>query len=149
MRAHRSRSRSRPRRGRIAALALAAALAGSSDRLPGRGLPGPAAAAALAGPRFTREQMEATLGERERWLFVCGTRDPAQAGALRERATRIARRLFGGDTTAVVADRAAREPDLAGRPVLLLGGPEQNEWTRKLAASLPVQFGRASCRERV
>src|SRR5262249_46954256 len=112
-------------RGAIAALAAAVLVA-----LTG---------AAPSSPRYTRQQMEAAVGERERWLFVSGTHAPAQADVLRDRALAIARRLFGGDTTAVVADRDAREEELARRPLLLLGGPDQNEWTRKLASSLPVQ----------
>ena len=92
-------------------------------------------------PRYTRDDMEAlvTSGS-ERWLFVYGTVDPDAAPALRERAMLAARRLSGGETTAVVADRAASAELVASRSVILVGGPTQNAWTAKLAAMLPVQF---------
>jgi len=99
-----------------------------------------------APPRFTRDQMEAALDESERWLLVVGTRDPEQAPALRERALLLARRFYGGDTSRVVRDRDVTEQALARGPVLLFGGPAQNEWTRTLAASLPVEFTAAGFR---
>src|SRR5204863_5494987 len=94
-------------------------------------------------PRYTREQMESVLiGGGERWLFVYGTVDPDAAPVLRERALQAARRLFGADTTSVVADRAAAAALLTQRSVVLIGGPASNAWTAKLAAMLPVQFRR-------
>ncbi len=92
-------------------------------------------------PRFTREQMEATLATPgERWLIVYGTGDPAMTAPLRERAYAVSRRLFGGDSLAVVADVAADAQLVAARSLVLLGGPRQNSWTAKLGAALPVQF---------
>ncbi|HEY6867463.1 MAG TPA: hypothetical protein VI792_09405, partial [Candidatus Eisenbacteria bacterium] len=105
-------------RARVALAAVAAALV-----LPGF---------TPIAPRFTREQMEAALDESEHWLFVVGTRDPAQAGALRERATALARRLFGGDTSGVLSDRDVGEDAVARHAVMLFGGPAQNEWTRRI-----------------
>ena len=113
-----------------------------------RRLRAPAAAALLlaltaftpAGPRYTREQMEAVLDERQPWLFVCGTRDASQAAVLRERALRVARRLFGGDSSRVVADRDVSPEAFARGPVILFGGPRQNDWTQRLGPALPVEF---------
>ena len=91
-------------------------------------------------PRYTREQMEAQLGETDRFAFVYGTQRAASTPILRERTFAIARRLFGGDSSQVMADRDATEETLAHRSVLLVGGPDENLWTRRLAPSLPVTF---------
>ena len=91
-------------------------------------------------PRYTREQMEGALDESERWLFIHGTRDGAQTAVLRARALLVARRLFGGDTSRVVADRGVSAEEFARRPVILFGGAQQNEWTQKLGPALPVEF---------
>jgi hypothetical protein len=99
-----------------------------------------------SAPRYTREQMEAALDEREHWLFVCGTRDPSQAAVLRERAMLVARRLFGSDSSRVLADRDVSAEEFARRPVILFGGAAQNEWTQKLGTALPVEFTRAGFR---
>ncbi len=106
----------------------------------------PAGPTVLLPPRLTRERMEAALDGSQRFLLVYGTRDPETARLLRERALGIARRLFDGDTSLVVADRDARADALAGSQVLLLGGPRDNEWTRRLAPALPVAFTAAGFR---
>ena len=100
----------------------------------------PAAAAELQPPRFTREQMEATLADARPFRFVYGTRDPAATATLRARALALAVRAFGGDSTQVMADRDADDAVLAAGPVYLLGGPDENACTRRLAAALPVRF---------
>lgn len=99
-----------------------------------------------SAPRYTREQMEGALDEREHWLFIHGTRDGAQSAVLRARALLVARRLFGDDTSRVVADRDVSAEDFARRPVILFGGAQQNEWTQKLGAALPVAFTRTGFR---
>jgi hypothetical protein len=99
-----------------------------------------------SAPRYTREQMESALDEREHWLFVRGTLDDGQSAALRARALGVAQRLFGGDTTRVVADRDVSAEEFARRPVILFGGAAQNEWTRKLGAALPVEWTRSGFR---
>ena len=119
----------RARAGFTALLSLVGALHGT-----------PAAAAKLQAPRFTREQMEATLADARPFRFVYGTRDPAFTATLRARATTLAVRAFGGDSTQVVADRDASDTLIAAGPVFLVGGPDENEWTRRLAAALPVRF---------
>jgi hypothetical protein len=101
---------------------------------------GPAAALNLAPPRLTREQMELSLSERSRRLFVYGTLDAAAAPVLRERALAVARRLFGGDSASVRADREVDARAIGGALVFLIGGPRENEWTRRLAPAFPVQF---------
>jgi hypothetical protein len=119
-----------------------------------RGLRALGVAAALLGltafapsaPRYTREQMEAALDESEPWLFVCGTRDASQAAVLRARAMFVARRLFGGDSSRVLADRDVSPEEFARHPVILFGGAAQNEWTQKLGAALPVEFPPAGFR---
>ena len=116
--------------GRVAALLGLAAVAVAL----------PAAAAELQPPRFTREQMEAKLADARPFRLVYGTRDPAATAALRARALALAVRAFGGDSTLVVADRDARDTLFAAGPVYLLGGPDENEWTRRLAPALPVRF---------
>src|SRR5690242_12474758 len=106
---------------RIAAVALsllATSTAGALDLQP---------------PRLTREQMEAALADAPPFRFVYGTRAPAAAATLRARALLLARRAFGGDSSQVVGDRDAPESLLAAGPVFLLGGPDENEWTRRLA----------------
>lgn len=117
----------------LRALGVAAALLGLTGFSP-------------SAPRYTREQMEAALDESEHWLFVCGTRDPSQAAVLRARARLVARRLFGDDSSRVVADRDVSAEDFARRPVILFGGAAQNEWTQKLGAALPVEFTRTGFR---
>ena len=133
---HERRARRRLRascpRGAAAAAAIAAFLA--------------LAAISPSPPRYTREQMEGALDESERWLLIHGTRDAAQAAVLRRRAVLVSGRLFGGDTSRVVADRDVTAEEIARRPVILFGGPVQNEWTLKLAPQLPVEFTRAGFR---
>src|SRR5262249_30875438 len=97
-------------------------------------------AAPFPAPRYTREVMESSLSASERWRFVYGTRDSSTAGALRDRALWIVRRWFGGDTSRVTADRVTGRAELESGPVVLLGGPRENEWTRRLEATLPVRF---------
>jgi hypothetical protein len=122
---------------------------------PARGLPWlvalalvapPAAPPALQAPRETRDRMEASLDGAERFLVVYGTRDSALAPLLRQRAHALARRFFMGDSAAVEADRDAPAGALARRSVFLLGGPRDNEWTRRLAPALPVTFAASSFR---
>jgi hypothetical protein len=84
--------------------------------------------------------MEAALGPGSRFLFVYGTQSARATPALRERARRIAERLFGGDSTTVRADRDVDAATFASRPVLLLGRPEENAWTRRIAPGLPLAF---------
>jgi hypothetical protein len=120
------------RRAALGAL-LTATLAAAPPRPP-------APAAVLEPPRLTRERMEASLPSSARFLFVYGTRDPAWTPVLRERARRVAERLFGGDSSAVRADRDLDEREAAAHPLVLLGGPSQNAWTARLAPALPVRF---------
>jgi hypothetical protein len=90
----------RSRRPRaVSSLAAAAMLALAAA-------PPPAPLPALRAPAYTREDMESALVEGERWRFIYGTRDPAATAALKSRARVLAGR-FGGDTTAVIGDRAA------------------------------------------
>ena len=100
----------------------------------------PAAAATLQAPKFTREQMEAVLADARPFRFVYGTRDPAFTATLRARAMTLAVRAFGGDSTQVVAGRDANDTLIAAGPIFLVGGPDENEWTRRLATALPVRF---------
>jgi len=100
----------------------------------------PSAPPGLKPPILTREQMEAALSAESPVRVVYGTRDPAASPLLRERALAIASRISGGDSAAVRADREATAPEMVGRMLVLLGGPSQNEWTRRLAAALPVEF---------
>src|SRR4029077_8122442 len=72
--------------------------------------------------------------------FVYGTRDPAATATLRARALALAVHAFGGDSSQVVADRDAVAALIGRGPVFLLGGPDENEWTRGLASPLPVRF---------
>jgi len=84
--------------------------------------------------------MEAALAGARPFRFVYGTRDPAFTATLRARAMALAVRSFGGDSTQVVADRDANDTLIAAGPVYLLGGPDENEVTRRLAPALPVRF---------
>ncbi|MEO5988795.1 MAG: hypothetical protein ABIU54_03815 [Candidatus Eisenbacteria bacterium] len=90
--------------------------------------------------RHTRAQMESALGEAPRWRFVYGTRVATAEPLLRQRALMLARRLFGGDSTQVEADRDLTEAELAANSVMLLGSPRENLWTGRLAPALPVRF---------
>ena len=119
---------------RVFAWALAAVVAGSAQ------------AAALQPPRYTRAQMEAALEAAPAFRFVYGTRDPRAAPVLRARAALVARRLFGGDTSQVIADRDFSEAAFAAGPVFLFGGPAQNDWTRRIAPALPLSFEAAGFR---
>jgi hypothetical protein len=109
-------------------------------------LAGNAAALELQAPRLTRAQMEAALPNAPAFRFVYGTRDPAATRTLHARALALAVRAFGGDSTQVVADHDLDERAFAAGPVFLLGGPRENEWTRRIAPSLPVQFEPAGFR---
>jgi len=100
----------------------------------------PARTLDLVAPRYTREQMESALPGAESWLFVYGTRTPAAAAALRERATLVARRLFDGDSSAVRADREVTEREVAEHSVFLIGSPRDNAWTERIAPALGVEF---------
>jgi len=104
---------------------------------------GSAHALTFQPPRFTREQMEAALAEAPRWRFVYGTLDPQAEPLLRQRAMVLARRLFGGDSTQVEADRDLTEAEIAASSVLLLGGPRENLWSGRLAPAFPVRFREA------
>jgi hypothetical protein len=84
--------------------------------------------------------MEAAIAGSPPFTFVYGTRDPAATAILRARALALATRLFGLDSTRVLADRDATEARLAAGPVYLVGGPGENEWTRRLAPALPISF---------
>jgi hypothetical protein len=84
--------------------------------------------------------METALRPGDRWWFVYGTRDSAATRTLRARAQFIARRLFGGDSSRVRADRDIGERELGLGHLFLIGGPRQNEWTRRLEGTLPVRF---------
>ncbi|HEY2956008.1 MAG TPA: hypothetical protein VGK89_12250 [Candidatus Eisenbacteria bacterium] len=95
---------------------------------------------ALSPPRFTREQMEAALPAESRALIVYGTRDQAAVTLLRARALALAGRFAGGDSAAARADRDATPQELGDRMLVLLGGPAENEWTRRLAPGLPLEF---------
>jgi len=99
-----------------------------------------ALAAGLQPPRYTRPQMEAAIPGSPPFTFVYGTRDPNATAILRARAQALATRLFGLDSTRVLADRDATEARLAAGPVYLVGGPGENDWTRRLAPALPVSF---------
>lgn len=107
---------------------------------------GPASAAGLTlqAPRWTREHMESALQDRARWRFIYGTRDPSATSLLRDRAHFVARRLFGGDSSWVLADRDVDAAALTGASLLLVGSPRENTWTQQLAPALPLRFGEAS-----
>lgn len=83
-----------------------------------------------------------------RFRVVYGTQDPRTAPRLRERALVLARRLFGVDSTRVLADAVATERQVAEGPVALLGSPRENLWSAALAPALPVQFTPAGFRWR-
>ncbi len=108
--------------------------------------PSAVSALTLQPPRYTRAQMEATLSDAPQFRFVYGTRDAAARGALRARAVQLATRAFGVDSSRVVADRDVDEAVFASGPVFLLGTPDENEWTRRVAAALPVEFEKAGFR---
>jgi len=105
-----------------------------------------ALAAGLQPPRHTRPQMEAAIPTSPPFTFVYGTRDPAATALLRARAVTLATRVFGTDSSRVLADRDASEARLASGPVYLVGGPRENDWTRRLAPALPVSFEGATFR---
>ena len=115
------------------ALAVAAALLGAVATTPARAFD-------LKGPSLTRDQMESQLSGPEGWLFIYGTQRDASTAALRARAFMVARRMFGGDSTAVRADRDVPADTLSRHPVFLFGNPEENLWTRRVAPALPVTF---------
>ena len=98
------------------------------------------AAPDLQPPRQSREQMESALEGGARFLFVYGTQRPGSAAALRGEALQLARHLFDRDSTAVRADRDVPAESLAVVSPVLVGGPDENLWTRRLAAALPVTF---------
>ena len=117
-------------RGAVAAAALGALLA-----------PGVRAAArTLQPPRLTRAEMEARLAGSPAFLIVYGTQVPGATAALRAEAARLAIGLFGSAADTLLADRDVSEDTLAAHPVLLVGAPRENLWTRRLAPALPVQF---------
>lgn len=102
----------------------------------------PPGAPAGRGPALTRDQMEAALTGPGDWRFVYGTLDPAFTPTLRRQALAVAIRLFGGDSTQVLPDREVSGAEFTAHAVFLFGGPGENDWTRRLAAELPVRFGR-------
>ncbi len=127
-----TRSRA-PRRLLLAACASAIAAASAPTSS--------ATAPPSSPPRVPRSEMLAPFGaDAPPPLVVYGTRDPVWEAALRTRAGAIARRI-SGDSSLARADRTVAAGEFTGRAVVLLGGPETNEWTRTLAPSLPVAFG--------
>ena len=98
------------------------------------------ALASLQPPRWTRAEMEALLPGGPRFLIVYGTQVPETAPALRAEAARLATGLFGAAGDTLIADRDAQEDSLAAHPVVLVGTPRENLWTRRFAPALPVQF---------
>ena len=107
------------------------------------------AAMEACAPEWPRDRMEEFENQTQaRFLVVYGTRDPRATDALRARATMLARRMFGGDTTRVKADSEATEAMFRRRP----GGaarrheaePLDREASRAPAA---VQFTDAGCRQ--
>jgi hypothetical protein len=121
-------------RGRTA-LALAGAALAALAALTAWG-----AGAPLQPPRWTRVEMEALLPGGPRFLIVYGTQVPESTPALRAEAARLASSLFGAAGDTLLADRDALEDSLAAHPVVLVGTPRENLWTRRLAPGLPVQF---------
>ncbi|MGH7742456.1 MAG: hypothetical protein ACRENS_10590, partial [Candidatus Eiseniibacteriota bacterium] len=96
--------------------------------------------APLQAPRWTRAEMEAALPGGPRFLIVYGTQVPSSTPQLRAEAARLARSLFGAGGDTLLADRDAIEDSLAAHPIVLVGAPRENLWTRRLAPALPVQF---------
>lgn len=84
--------------------------------------------------------MDSALAGSPGFRFVYGTGDPARTALARARAVGTAVRLFGADSARVVADTALTRAELAASHVVLLGGPGENAWTRRLAARLPLAF---------
>ena len=72
---------------------------------------------------------------------VYGTRDPATVDSLHTLALEIAARMFGADSSRVLADRELTEASMAGSSVMLIGAPRENAWTARVAPVLPVHFG--------
>lgn len=123
---------------------VALALAGNASAAAApAGPPGAARA-----PAVTRERMEAGLAGAAPFRFVYGTLDPAHTALLRERALLAATRLYGADSSRVLADTAATAADLSTSGTVLLGSPRENAWTRRLAPELPVRFTDAGFRWR-
>jgi hypothetical protein len=91
-------------------------------------------------PSMTRARMEAALEGESRFLFIYGTQRPADTAVLRERASSVARRLFGRDGASAQADRDVPAESIATHPIVLIGTPAENSWTRRLAPALPVTF---------
>lgn len=108
--------------------------------------PREARAETLQPPRWSRAEMEAGLADAPPFRFVYGTRDPAATATLRARALSLAQRAFGGDSSQVVADRDMSAAAFAAGPVFLVGNARENDWTRRVAAALPVQFEAAGFR---
>ncbi|HVQ27577.1 MAG TPA: hypothetical protein VMV01_20470, partial [Planctomycetota bacterium] len=90
--------------------------------------------------------MEAAIPTSPPFTFVYGTRDPAATALLRARAVTLATRVFGTDSSRVLADRDVAEARLAAGPVYLVGSPRENDWTRRLGPALPVSFEGATFR---
>ena len=93
----------------------------------------------FTAPRWTRAQME-DVRPAIPWRFVYGTRDPGLAAALRRRATFVAGRLFGGDSTQVIADRDLSVAEASRHSLVLMGGPRENRWSQRFAPALPVAW---------
>jgi hypothetical protein len=127
-----------------AALAALAALGGAgaarADRVAAAAPGAAAAAASLQSPRWTRAEMEALLPGGPRFLIVYGTQVPASTASLRAEAARLAGSLLGAAGDTLLADRDVSADSIAAHPVVLVGAPRENLWTRRLAPALPVQF---------
>jgi hypothetical protein len=98
----------------------------------------------LLPPQYTREQMEAALAGARPFRFVYGTRDPAFTATLRARATALAVRAFGGDSTQVVADRDASDTLIAAGPIYLVGRARRERGDAAAGGGAPGQV-RGQC----
>jgi hypothetical protein len=73
-------------------------------------------------------------------VFVYGTQRAAHREANQVVAEYFARRDAYSARYPVIADRDVKPEDLRGRSIVLIGGPESNSLTAKLAPQLPVSF---------
>ncbi|HEV3121147.1 MAG TPA: hypothetical protein VGY53_04565, partial [Isosphaeraceae bacterium] len=105
--------------------------------LKGKGLP-----ATFPGGTWSINSFEA---EPEKALIVYGTRkDSAAQREAAERLQRAIQRHWSNVTVPIKAESDASQDDLASHHLLLIGRPETNGVTRRLAEALPVAFGPAS-----
>jgi hypothetical protein len=96
-----------------------------------------------SGRFWSVDSFERELGET---LIVYGTL--AEAEAQREAALALQRKLasrWANITVALKADTGLPENDLKDVHIVLVGRPATNRLTARLAKSLPVRFGTASC----